>query len=801
MDVRAATTTSPRLLPGATGARSKTRLKLSWFSFYTAAMSGHDKSGKSRQSAGGWAALASSAQHLIASGNVLGGAKALLNVNQPDAFDCPGCAWGDPKHTSSFEFCENGVKAVAWEATAKRCNPDVFARHSVTWLAAQDEYTLEGFGRLTHPMVYNSSTDHYEPIAWDDAFKIIAAELQALQSPDEALFYTSGRTSNEAAFLWQLLVREFGTNNLPDCSNMCHEASGVALGESIGIGKGTVLLEDIKLADAIFIFGQNPGTNHPRMLGDLREAAERGAKIVTVNPLKERGLERFAHPKSPKDMLLGGVNITHLYLQPQIGGDLALLKGMMKLILEADAKAIAVGGARVLDQAFIDSHTHGFEPLAQDLTTESWERICAQSGLTRAEIAAAAEIYMNAERVICTWAMGLTQHKGAVETIQQIINLLLLRGNIGRPGTGPCPVRGHSNVQGDRTMGITELPKPEFLDSLKRVFGFEPPRHPGVNTVEAIKAMHEGKAKVLLAMGGNFAAATPDSDLTWAALRNLNLTVHVSTKLNRSHVIHGRKALILPALGRTEIDVQKTGRQAITVEDSMSMVHASQGMNLPASEDLRSEPWIISGIAQATLPRSPVPWAAFRDDYRLIRDKIEAVFSDFENFNERIGRAGGFWLGNSAADRTWRTATGKANFFAAPLPTETVRDTAQKLTSERVFTLMTFRAHDQYNTTVYALNDRYRGIEGRRRVVFMHPDDMAAMRFAEGDMLDLATVHDDRRDRVARAFAVVPYDIPRGCVGAYFPETNVLVPLDSHGPRSGTPANKAIPVVLRRAAS
>ena len=763
-------------------------------------MSSHSKPSKFTGAAGGWAALASSAKHLVASGNVLGGAKTLLNVNQPDAFDCPGCAWGDPKHTSSFEFCENGVKAVAWEATAKRCGPEIFARHSVSWLMEQDEYTLESFGRLTHPMVYNPATDHYETISWDDAFKLIGAELNALGSPDEALFYTSGRTSNEAAFLWQLLVREFGTNNLPDCSNMCHEASGVALGESIGIGKGTVLLEDIKLADAIFIFGQNPGTNHPRMLGDLREAAERGAKIVTINPLKERGLERFAHPKSPMDMLTGGVNITHLYLQPQIGGDLAFLKGMMKLVLEADEAARIAGEKRVLDLDFIATHTHGLEALKQDLTAETWERIEAQSGLSRAEIAEAAQIYMNADRVICTWAMGLTQHKGAVETIQQVINLLLLRGNIGRPGTGPCPVRGHSNVQGDRTMGITELPRPEFLDSLKRVFGFEPPRRPGVNTVEAIKAMHEGRAKVLLAMGGNFAAATPDSDLTWAALRNLTLTVHVSTKLNRSHLVHGRKALILPALGRTEIDVQKTGRQAITVEDSMSMVHASQGMNLPASEALRSEPWIISGMALATLPRSAVPWAAFRDDYRLIRDKIEAVFTDFENFNERIMRAGGFWLGNAAADRRWNTATGKANFIAAPLPAETPRDAAQKLTTARVFTLMTFRAHDQYNTTVYALNDRYRGIEGERRVVFIHPEDLAALGFAEGDRLDLSTVHEDLRRRVAHGFAAVPYDIPRGCIGAYFPETNVLVPLDSHGARSGTPANKAIPVTLRKSA-
>ena len=571
--------------------------------------------------AGGWSSLKTSATHLLQAGNPLPSAKALTTVNQPEGFDCPGCAWGDPNHMSSFEFCENGLKAVAWEATTRRCNPSVFASHSVSWLQEQDEHTLESFGRLTHPMRYDSASDHYVPVSWEDAFGLIGKELNDLSHPDEAVFYTSGRTSNEAAFLWQLFVREFGTNNLPDCSNMCHEASGVALTESIGIGKGTVLLEDIKLADAIFIFGQNPGTNHPRMLGDLREAAARGARIVTINPLKERGLERFAHPKSVKDMILGGNAITHLYLQPQVGGDLAFLKGMLKEVLDAEDRSRSGTNRPVLDWGFINAHTTGFQAFAEDVKSESWERICEQSGLSRQDIQAAAEIYMESDRVICTWAMGLTQHRGAVETIQYIINLLLLRGNLGRPGTGPCPVRGHSNVQGDRTMGITELPKAEFLDSLKRVFDFEPPRRPGVNTVESIKAMSEGRAKTLMCMGGNFAAACPDSNFTWDALRRLNLTVHVSTKLNRSHLIHGKHALILPTLGRSEIDVQKTGRQAITVEDSMSMVHASQGINHPASEQLRSEPWIVSGIAMATLKGSQVPWADFRDDYRLIREK------------------------------------------------------------------------------------------------------------------------------------------------------------------------------------
>lgn len=754
--------------------------------------------------AGGWAALKSSAAHLLTEGIALKGTKSLLNVNQPEGFDCPGCAWGDPKHTSSFEFCENGVKAVSWEATSKRCSPDVFAKYKVSWLAQQDDHFLESLGRLTHPMIYEEASDTYQPIAWDKAFAVIGAELRALTHPDEAIFYTSGRTSNEAAFLWQLFVREFGTNNLPDCSNMCHEASGVALGESIGIGKGTILLEDMKLADAIFIFGQNPGTNHPRMLGDLKAAAERGAKIVTVNPLRERGLERFADPKNPIDMIGnltggGGAPLTTHYLQIQIGGDLALLKGMMKCIIAAEEEATAKGGKPVLDHAFIADHTAGLDALVADLKAEPWERILAQSGLTRAEIETAAQIYTNAERVICTWAMGLTQHAMGVETIQQITNLLLLRGNIGRPGTGPCPVRGHSNVQGDRTMGITELPKQEFLESLKRVFKFEPPRKPGVNTVEAIHAMHEGKAKVLLAMGGNFAAASPDSNVTWAALQSLSLTVHVSTKLNRSHLIHGKAALILPALGRTEIDTQKTGRQAITVEDSMSMVHASQGMNRPASEHLRSEPWIIAGIALATRPDSSIPWATFRDDYRLIREKIEAVFADFENFNERIGRAGGFYLGNAAKDRIWKTKTGKANFMVTALPPESLREAAQKQTTAKVFTLMTFRAHDQYNTTVYARNDRYRGIKNMRRVLFINPADIDALGFAANDTVNIATVWHDQRARIAKNFVLIPYNIPRGCVGAYFPETNVLVPLDSHGPRSGTPTNKSIPVTLSKA--
>jgi molybdopterin-dependent oxidoreductase alpha subunit len=759
-----------------------------------------DKPKKFTGPAGGWAALASSAKAVIGSGNPLTQVRTLTHLNQPDGFDCPGCAWGDPRHASSFEFCENGVKAVSWEATSRRCGPEFFAAHPVSWLAEQDGYFLERQGRLTHPMRYDAATDHYVPVSWEDAFALIAGVLTGLDDPNEAIFYTSGRTSNEAAFLWQLFVRAFGTNNLPDCSNMCHEASGVALKETIGIGKGAVLLEDIEHADAIFIFGQNPGTNHPRMLGDLQKAAERGAKIVTVNPLKERGLEKFANPKSPRDMLGGGgTDLTHLYLQPQVGGDLALLKGMMKVIVAADEAARTAGKPAVIDWTFVETHTHGIDALIADVKAESWNKIIAQSGLTQREIEQAAEIYIAADAVICTWAMGLTQHMRGVETIQAISNLLLLRGNIGRKGAGPCPVRGHSNVQGDRTMGITELPAAEFLDSLKRVFDFEPPRDPGVNTIEALERMGSGKAKALLAMGGNFAAACPDTDQTYAALRGLDLTVHVSTKLNRSHVIHGKQALILPALGRTEIDDQASGRQAVTVEDSMSMVHASAGFNRPASVHLRSEPWIVAGIARAVLPDSRIPWEGFRDDYALIRDKIEQVFGDFENYNEKILREGGFWLGNSAKAREWKTGTGKANFIVHGLPDKTIREAAQERAASTVYSLMTFRSHDQYNTTIYGPDDRYRGVKGHRKVVFMNPDDMTGAGLADGDWVDLSTVSEDGRTRTLRQMKIVPYNIPLGCLGAYFPETNVLVPLYAHGPRSGTPASKDIPVTLTRA--
>ncbi len=618
--------------------------------------------------AGGWGALNSVKNTLLQHGIPVKGARTLLSANQPDGFDCPGCAWPDRNHHSTFEFCENGAKAVAAEATARRATPEFFARHSVAELAAHSDFWLEDQGRLTHPMVYDAASDHYLPIAWDDAFALVARHLNALPDPDQAIFYTSGRTSNEAAFLYQLFVRQFGTNNFPDCSNMCHEASGAAMRAQIGTGKGTVTLSDFERADAIFIFGQNPGTNHPRMLGELRAAHQRGARIVSFNPLRERGLERFADPQDKLQMAtLGSSPISTHYFQLRIGGDLAAVQGMAKHVLELHAR-----GHRVLDEDFIAQHTSGLHDWAALLASTPWQRLEEASGLTEAQLRAAGDVYANADSAIACWGMGITQHQHAVATIGAIVNLLLLRGNIGRAGAGPCPVRGHSNVQGDRTMGIWEAPPAALLDRLAAVYGFDPPRAPGVDTVAAIEQMRRGGCKVFFAMGGNFAAATPDTLHTWAGLRQCELTVHVATKLNRSHVVHGRAALILPCLGRTEIDVQAGGPQGVTVEDSMSMVHISAGINAPASPHLLSEPAIVARLAEATLGgRSAVPWAWLIEDYARIRDEIEKVFPDFHDFNARVAVPGGFRLRNTAAQRQWATPSGRAQFSLAALPQAT----------------------------------------------------------------------------------------------------------------------------------
>ena len=660
--------------------------------------------------AGGWGALNSVKNTLLRQDIPLKGAKTLLSANQPDGFDCPGCAWPDRNHASTFEFCENGAKAVAAEATERRAGAEFFAQHTVADLQTQSDFWLEDQGRLTQPMVYDAPSDRYQPIAWDDAFALIARHLNALPDPNQAIFYTSGRASNEAAFLYQLFVRQYGTNNFPDCSNMCHEPSGSGMRPQIGVGKGTVTLHDFECADAIFIFGQNPGTNHPRMLAELRDAHKRGARIVSFNPLRERGLERFADPQNKMEMAtLGSSPISTHYFQLRVGGDFAAVKGMMKHVLEQEDQR---GG--VLDHAFIAEHTTGFEALAADLRAESWALLEQESGLTEAQIRAAGDIYVGAKNVIACWGMGITQHKYSVATIQAIVSWLMMRGNVGREGAGPCPVRGHSNVQGDRTMGIWEKPPAALLDKLRDVFGFEPPRKPGVDTVEAIGQMLAGQGKVFFALGGNFAAATPDTYETWKALQRCDLTVHVTTKLNRSHLVHGREALILPCLGRTEIDMQASGAQGVTVEDSMSMVHLSMGINPPASEHLLSEPAIVARLAAATLGgRSNTPWLWLVEDYRRIRDLIEQVFPDFKDFNTRVAVPGGFRLRNTASERVWTTASGKASFYTHPVP----RDTPSHLARERardtvVFTLLTTRSHDQYNTTIYGMDDRYRGVYG-----------------------------------------------------------------------------------------
>jgi molybdopterin-dependent oxidoreductase alpha subunit len=744
--------------------------------------------------AGGWGALRSVGNALLRQSIPIKGAKTLLSANQPDGFDCPGCAWPDRNHGSSFEFCENGAKAVAAEATERRVTPDFFAKHTVSELASFSDFALEDQGRLTEPMVYDAKSDHYRPISWDDAFGLMAKHLNALPDPNQAAFYTSGRASNEAAFLYQLFVRQYGTNNFPDCSNMCHEPSGTGMRQSIGVGKGTVSLDDFTLADAIFIFGQNPGTNHPRMLGELRQASKRGARIVSINPMRERGLERFADPQDKLEMAtLRDTRISSHYFQLRIGGDFAFVKGMMKALVEWDD-----AGRSVLDHAFIAEHTTGFDTLIQDLRAESWALLEQESGMSAEHMRSAADVYAKAGSVIACWGMGITQHQNSVATIQMIVNLLLMRGNIGRPGAGACPVRGHSNVQGDRTMGIWEHPPQSLLDNLQRVFDFTPPSAPGLGTVGTIGAMLEGKVKVFIALGGNFAAATPDTVQTWKALRQCDLTVHVTTKLNRSHIVHGRDALILPCLGRTEMDMQATGAQGVTVEDSMSMVHISMGINPPASAHLLSEPAIVARLAAATLgARSNVPWLWLVEDYRRIREKIAEVFPDFADFNNRVSVPGGFRLRNTASERVWATTAGKAIFKTHAVPVNTPLHQARARKGDaKVFALMTTRSHDQYNTTIYGDDDRYRGVFSQRRVVFVNEQDIRDLGMKAGDLIDFVTVWDSGDERRAEGFKLVPYDIPRGNVGAYYPETNPLVPLDSVAIAAGTPTSKCIPVLM-----
>jgi molybdopterin-dependent oxidoreductase alpha subunit len=715
-------------------------------------------------------------------------AQALWRLNQEGrgGFNCPGCAWPEEAERRHIDWCENGVKHVAHEVTSRRIGADFFAAWPIDKLLEQSDQWLESQGRVVEPLIRRKGSDHYEPIAWQAAFAEVADVLRSLSSPNEAIFYTSGRTSNEAAFLYQLLARQYGTNNLPDCSNMCHESSGTGLSEVIGIGKGTVNLDDFAKADLIFIIGQNPGTNHPRMLSTLLAAKRRGCKIVSINPLKERALVRFAHPQEVFRLLGGGTEISDLYLQVRVGGDVALLKGIMKEVLAAEARS----PGRVLDWAFIRNHTEGYERFYSALEAVAFDDLVRESGIPREQMRQAAALYTGASRVIVCWAMGLTQHKHGVANVQEIANLLFLRGNIGKPGAGVSPVRGHSNVQGDRTMGIWETPKPEFLDRLSTEFRFQPPREAGFDTVTAIRAMHEGRAKAFIAMGGNFLMASPDTAYTAVALRRCHLTAAVATTLNRTHLTTGEEAILLPCLGRSEVDAQQSGLQFVTVEDSMSQVHRSQGPLKPASPELKSEPAIVAGLARALFGTDrPVPWEELVADYDRIRDTIARVVPGFEDFNRRVREPGGFRLPSGAQTRRFTTRSGKAVFTTHSLPRIELGD--------REFLMMTIRSHDQFNTTIYGADDRYRGIRGNRRVVLLHPEDIAAEGLSAGEQVDLES-HFAEESRTVEGFEVVPYDVPQRCAATYYPEANPLVPLGSVADGSNTPTYKSVRIVVKR---
>ena len=736
--------------------------------------------------AGGIPAAITAVKYAFGEMGVVRGTRTLLQLNQKEGIDCPGCAWPEPDgERSHFEFCEEGAKHVADEATTKRITPQFFQRWSVTELAQKSDLWLNQQGRLTQPMVRRAGDDHYQVIDWQDAFALLAQELNALASPDEAIFYTSGRASNEAAFLYQLFVRQFGTNNLPDCSNMCHESSGTGMKEALGFGKGTVTLEDFNLADAIFVIGQNPGTNHPRMLTSLMHAKRRGCKIVHINPLPETGLARFKHPQEFWTWMGEGTKLADLFVQVRVNGDVALLKGIMKEVFDAEERR----PGQVLDHEFIDKYTTGFEEFKAALQKIHVGDILDQAGVTKSQLEDSARIFVESERVIFCWAMGLTQHKNAVGNIQEIVNLMLLRGQMGKPGAGLCPVRGHSNVQGDRTMGIWEQPSEDFLNRLGAEFRFEPPRHHGLDTVGAIQAMHDGKAKVFFALGGNFLSATPDTEYTAEALRRCRVTAHVSTKLNRAHLITGEQALILPCLGRTELDRQAGGPQFVTTENSMAVVEGWQGRLTPASDQLLSEPAIVAGLAKDVLAdRSQVDWDLLIANYDLIRAHIEHVVPGFEDYNQRAKHPGGFYLPNPIRDREFKTKDGRAHFTVHPLPIHELKPGQ--------FLMMTMRSHDQFNTTIYGLDDRYRGIYNGRRVVFLNRDDIRLARLKEGQIVDLIS-HFEGEERIARHFTVVPYNIPRRSAATYFPEANVLVPLRHFADKSHTPASKSVVISIR----
>ncbi|WP_134655264.1 FdhF/YdeP family oxidoreductase [Streptomyces sp. H23] len=711
----------------------------------------------------------------------------LLNMNQVGGIDCPGCAWADPSpgHRHLNEYCENGAKHINDEATSRRITADFFRRHSVSELAGRSDLWLNQQGRLTEPMVKRPGSDHYEPINWHDALGLLSDELRSLDSPDEAVFYTSGRVSNEAAFVLQLFARAYGTNNLPDCSNMCHESSGFALHETLGTGKGTVSLEDLHHADLLFLVGQNPGTNHPRQLSALEQAKLNGARVIAVNTLPEAGLLRFKNPQKARGVIGGGVRIADRFLHIRSGGDLALFQGLNRLLLESeDARPGAV-----LDHDFIGSHTSGFDEFARHARSIAWEDVLRATGLARADIERVRDDVLRSERVVVCWTMGVTQHKHGVPTIREIVNFLLLRGNLGRAGAGACPVRGHSNVQGDRTMGIWEQMPDSFLDALRDEFGFDPPRRHGLDSVNAIRAMHEGRIKVFLGVAGNFVRAAPDTAFTEEAMRRCRLTAHISTKLNRSHTVCGETALILPTLGRTEVDVQSGGEQFVTVENSMSEVHTSRGRLQPASRLLLSEVAILCRLARRALDGGAgIPWARFEADYGAVRDRIANVVPGFHDFNRRVTRPGGISLPNPVNEGVFGTSTGRALF--------TCNDWEMPQAPEGHLLLQTLRSHDQWNTIPYTNNDRYRGIHGSRRVVLVNPEDLTELGLSEGQGVDVVSVWTDGTERRAEGFQVVPYPTSRGCAAAYYPETQVLVPLDSVADISNQPTSKGLVVRL-----
>ena len=733
-------------------------------------------------------AIVSALTHVKNEVGVAKGIQLLSKINQINGFDCPGCAWPDPDEKRAFlaEYCENGAKAIAEEATKNKVSPIFFATNSVQELSELSDYEIGKSGRITHPMYLPEGKDNYEEISWENAFKIIGDELNSLESPNEAIFYTSGRTSNEAAFLYQLFVRQFGTNNLPDCSNMCHESSGAALSETLGIGKGSVTLDDFNHADLVIVIGQNPGTNHPRMLTALSDTKKQGGKIITINPLPEVGLMKYKDPQNPLKWIGSGQQLTDLFLQIKINGDVALLKIILKLMKEKeDAEPNSV-----FNHQFIKEKTAGIDELLKDLDNYSINDLLPQTGLELSEIKKATELIINNDKIIICWAMGLTQHKNAVDNIRELVNILLLKGSIGKKGAGTCPVRGHSNVQGDRTMGIWERPKASFLDSLEKEFNFKAPKKHGFDVVEAIEAMHQKKAKVFFGMGGNFISATPDTTFTAEALRKCDLTVQVSTKLNRSHLITGKRAIILPCLGRTEKDFQSSGEQFVSVENSMGVVHQSKGTLQPSSKELLSEVAIVAGVANATLRKSTTNWSELISNYDLIRTKIEATIPGFENYNKRIRIKGGFYLPNNARESDFTpTKTGKAN-FSVNKPSEIELEKHQ-------FMMMTIRTHDQYNTTIYGLNDRYRGVLNERRIIFMNENDMKLLHLNKLDVVDL-TSHFKNEKREAKGFLAVPYNIPKQCTATYFPEANVLVPLKSKADISNTPASKTVIITIKK---